>query len=1133
MQDTQAYALEQAIAALEAQRKALGDAVVDAALRPLRNRLAAIQMVAAVDEPAEGWAEAPSRKLRQVTILFVDLVGSTDLIQHLDPEDVQAVIDGALSAFAVLVRQHGGEVLRYAGDGLKAAFGAEKAGDNDAERAVACGLALLQEAGRRGRAVQREHGLAGLDARVGIHTGPVVRGGGVERQNSLSGLAVHIAARMEQAALAGTLRISMDAYRQVQSVVHVQEQPPLQVKGLDVPMRTFVVQGLRQRHLRGLRHGTDGAITAMVGREQELAGLHEAARAVLAPGSTVRAITVMGDAGLGKSRLLAEFQATWPPGLRSAAVWRAGSQPQGRDQPYGLLRDLLFWHVGVRDSHTQQQAQQAFAAALQPVFGDAADEQIALLGQLIGLDYSASPFIAGILPDGAQRRARGLNAWLRCLTLHAAQQPLVLLLDDLQWADDASLDALDHVATASAPLPMLLLCAARPSLLERRPHWAAHWPAHQCVQVAPLSAQGCDALADGLLNRFARPDTELRALLTRQSAGNPYYMEALLQMLVDTGAASVKAGGWALQRSLLQAHQVPSTLVGVLQAILDALDPRELRSLQQASVVGAYFWDDALAAIDPTATKDLPALSRRELALPQAQSAFMDAQEYAFRHHLLHQVTYDTVLRSDKRLAHARAARWLQRRSQGRESELASHIAEHFERADEKSQAVDYWLLAAEGALPLEADPSALRHADRALNLDDGSDLRRRLRLHRVRADVYRRNGDGAAHEQELTAMESLAERIDDDVLRLSVAFERAWRLSLQARFAESIELARQRLASAPGGSPKDAARLHGLIYVGLARMGRSDEAMTHARQGIALAHAAGDLPTVGQIHTNVGVLEMDANRVGVALAHHQQAMAAYQAAGSRSGMNTARINQAHVQATLGDVAGARDLLRLTIEDCRETGNRRMEAAAQANISGLLTELGDGESAYAAAQEALRLAAVSGDSRASAWAHNGAQYAAHAMGQFELALQHARLAEEGLRAHSASAVAWINAAAAALNLLALGRVDETRDAAEALLVEIDAGDGWDDAFELAYLLHEALAPLSHPRAAELLNKAYHALSAHADKMAAHVPREAFMRSLALHRAICKLWDDRATGRATAPGSSEVTVHARMTPTPLH
>jgi tetratricopeptide (TPR) repeat protein len=511
----------------------------------------------------------------------------------------------------------------------------------------------------------------------------------------------------------------------------------------------------------------------------------------------------------------------------------------------------------------------------------------------------------------------------------------------------------------------------------------------------------------------------------------------------------------------------------------------------------------------------------------------VDAQEYAFRHHLLHQVTYDTVLKPEKRLAHAQAARWLQGRSQGRESELASQMAEHFERADEKSQAVDYWLLAAEGALPLEADLSALRHADRALNLDDGSDLRRRLRLHRVRADVYRRNGDAAAHEQELTVMESLAERIDDDVLRLSVAFERVWRLSLQARFAEAIELALQRLASAPGGSPRDAGRLHGLIYVGLARLGRSDEAMAHARQGIALAQAAGDLPTVGQIHTNVGALEMDANRVGVALAHHQQALAAYRAAGSRSGMNTARINQAHVQATLGDVAGARDLLLQTIEDCRETGNRRLEASAQANVSGLLTELGDHEQAYAAAQEGLRLAAVIGESRIAAWAHNGAQYAAHAMGRFELALQHARLAEEGLRAHSASAVAWINAAAAARNLLALGRADEARDAAEALLAEVDAGQGWDDAFELAYLLHEALTPLSHPRAAELLDTAYHALSAYADKMAEHVPRGAFMRGQALHRAIFKLWEDRATGRTTSPGSSAVTLHARMTPTPLN
>jgi len=298
MQDREVDALREAVAALQTQRTALGDTLVDAALAPLLERLAALD---AHQPPV-----VPVRRLRQVSVLFLAIVGSTQLIEHREPEDVQSIVDGALAAFTGLVKQHGGEVLRYAGDNIKAAFGADGTREDDAERAVNCGLALLHEARQRSDAVLQAHGLAGFDARVGIHTGAVVRGGGVEQDNSLSGLAVNIAARMEQAAPPGTLRISMDTYRLVQGRFDVLEQPALQVKGLQAPMRTFLVQGVRERRLRGLRHGADGVTTAMIGRDDELGRLQRVASAVWAPQGGMATATVVGHAGLGKSRLGAE-----------------------------------------------------------------------------------------------------------------------------------------------------------------------------------------------------------------------------------------------------------------------------------------------------------------------------------------------------------------------------------------------------------------------------------------------------------------------------------------------------------------------------------------------------------------------------------------------------------------------------------------------------------------------------------------------------------------------------------------------------------------------------------------------------------------------------------------------------------
>ena len=259
MQDKHTEALRAAIAALESQRATLGDAAVELATAPLRAQLDLTARPDAHAPPATG--VEPVRRLRQVSVLFCDIVGSTQLSERLDPEDLQLALDGALAAFAALVVQHGGEVLRYTGDNLKAAFGANSASDDDAERAVTCGLALLEEAARRGNALREAHGHEGFDARVGIHAGPVVRGGGVEQDKSLTGLAVNIAARLEQTAAPGTLRSSIDTYRQVLGRFDVLEQPAMQVKGLQEPLRTFLVTGVRERRLRGGRRA-DGAAGA-------------------------------------------------------------------------------------------------------------------------------------------------------------------------------------------------------------------------------------------------------------------------------------------------------------------------------------------------------------------------------------------------------------------------------------------------------------------------------------------------------------------------------------------------------------------------------------------------------------------------------------------------------------------------------------------------------------------------------------------------------------------------------------------------------------------------------------------------------------------------------------------------------
>ncbi len=348
-------AAQAALATLEAQRSVLGDAVVDAALAPLRERLAALQ------------APAAEQQLKQATVLFVDIVGSTRLSQELDPEDVHAIVDGALARFTAIAQAHHGRVLQYAGDNMLAVFGADTAQEDDPEYAVRAGLAVLAEGARQGEQVRARHGQAGFDVRVGIHTGPVLLGGGVDAEGSIRGLTVNIAARMEQTAPPGALRISHDTYRHVRGVFDVEPQPPLVVKGRDAPLTTYLVQRAKPRAFRVASRGIDGVETPMVGRYAELGELCRSFDAVLADRCLV-AVTIVGDAGLGKSRLLAEFQNTLETHPQSFWLLLGRSQPHSTLQAYGLLRDVLAWRFQIADGDSAELARRKLVEGMAPLF---------------------------------------------------------------------------------------------------------------------------------------------------------------------------------------------------------------------------------------------------------------------------------------------------------------------------------------------------------------------------------------------------------------------------------------------------------------------------------------------------------------------------------------------------------------------------------------------------------------------------------------------------------------------------------------------------------------------------------------------------------------------------------------------
>ena len=533
---TEQQSLTAAIAGLEAQRALLGDAVVDVAVASLRTKLVAL----AAAQPAAPFDQT----LRQVSVLFLDIVGSTTLSQHIDPEDIHTALDGTLARCTALAEAHGGRALQYAGDCWLAVFGADTSEEDDAERAVLAGLASLAEGRAQGEQVLQRHGQAGFDVRVGVHNGSMLLGGGVDAEGGIRGLTVNIAARLEQTAPAGGLRISHDTWRHVRGVFDVEPQAPIDVKGVDAPSASVLVLRARRRAFRVAARGIEGVATRMVERDAELEQLQAALLGVSAQGRLM-AVTVAAEASIGKSRLMSEFYNWADARPETFCLLQGRAQPQTRHQPYDLLRDVLAWRLQIADGDSMALAKQKREQGIAPLFavgdGDGDFEYAALahahlLGHLIGVDFSTSQHIEGIKEDGRQVRHRRFHAAAQVFRRRAARDaaPIVLLLDDLHWADDASLDLLQHLVHVNADVPMLVLGQTRPTLFERRADWpgesAGAGAAAQRIELAALDRSFSRAVADELLRKLPEVPSVLRERVTDGAEGNPFYVQELVSL---------------------------------------------------------------------------------------------------------------------------------------------------------------------------------------------------------------------------------------------------------------------------------------------------------------------------------------------------------------------------------------------------------------------------------------------------------------------------------------------------------------------------------------------------------------------------------------------------------------------------
>jgi class 3 adenylate cyclase/tetratricopeptide (TPR) repeat protein len=956
---------------------------------------------------------------RIVTILFSDVKGSTAMAEDLDPEDVMEIMDGAFDILIEPIYRHEGTLARLMGDAILAFFGAPIAHEDDAQRACLAALEIVEGAQRYAARVERERGIQGFNVRVGINTGLVVVGEvgwDLRAEYTAMGDAVNLASRMEQAAPAGGVLISHDTYCQVRGLFEVQALEAVAVKGKREPVQVYLVQRAVPRTFHASTRGVKGLDTRMIGREAELAHLQGELRKALVDGER-RLVTITGEAGVGKSRLLYEFE-EWLQGLPEPVCYFKGrATKQMKSQPYSLIRDLLAYRFRIQDSDPAAVMRGKLEHGIGRVIGDALSEdptgqmKAHLIGHLLGFDFDTSPHLRQVQDDARQLRDRAIIYLGEFFQAMAARTSTVIFLEDLHWADESSLDVINQLAGRLVEQRLLMVCLARPSLLDRGRErgngrtlpWPGSQHGYSCLELRRLSRQDSGRLVEEILQKVVNIPEVLCQLVLDRAEGNPLYVEELIKMLVEDGVIVTGDEQWRVEAGRLTEMRVPPSLVGVLQARLDGLPLAERTILQCGSVVGRTFWDDAVARIGASEPEKagehvrsaLSSLEGREIVFRREHSTFATAQEFAFKHAILRDVTYENILRRTRRAYHALVAKWLLEQSRDRVGEHTGLIADHLELAHETEQAIAYLGRAGRRAAARFANAEAADYFGRALGLlrhVGWAPTRVSEECYRLllgREGVYSLMGEREGQAADLTELRILAEAAGEGRKRAAVALRTFVYHEAISEYDAAMAAAQEavRWAETEGAAGE---KIEGLVDWGIAhwRQGDFDEARGRLEGALALERRHTHPPLRGEALLNLGVVSYFVGDPERARDLWQQALEIRRGLSDRRGQALCLSNLVAVHDGLGDLARARTCGQEALAIYQGIGDRQGEARAVNNLAGTLRALGDLHAAQEHYERSLELYRIIDDRGGEALSLKNLGLTLHELGDSRAARRH-------------------------------------------------------------------------------------------------------------------------------------------------
>ena len=883
--------------------------------------------------------QAEGYERRMVTILFADIAGYSTLSEALDPENLLEIMSRAYPCLLEPIKNQGGTVVQVMGDGVLAYFGTPTAKEDDPERAILAGLEIINRIKTYAGQLQEEPGLDKFNVRVGINTGLVVVGDlNPDRHLEYVALgdAVNLAARLQQIAPPDGVLINHETYRHIQGLFDVIPQPPVSVKGRQQLTQTYLVKQRRSFQQRRRQRGITGVETPMVGREPEMAALQNHFQDAILGGETVL-LLVHGEAGIGKTRLSKAFvewvsQQPTPPAIMSGRA-----TPSTQSMPFGILRHLFAKTFKILETDSSTQALTKFRQGTQALLDQ---EQSDLVGQLIGFDFRSSPAVQRLF--GSPSFAKIANLYLINYFRQLAAGSLLIRLEDMHWVDDSTLDLITELVEELSQEPdarLMIICTARPEFFERRENWGEGLRGFTPLKLRRLSRLRSRALITDILRNIEVIPDALFECIIDIAEGNPFFIEELIKMLMEQRVIETEADNWQVNLEKLADIQVPPTLIGILQARMDNLPAAEKLILQRAAVIGRTFWDGLIRDLTNEVgesqhiNKHLSALRERGLIFHLERSSIAGYQEYLFKHALVRDAAYETVLLKHRRMYHSQVAGWIEVNAGERLEEHSALIASHYADGGQPDLAADWSLRAGERAAKQYSVQEAKALFEQSLNQIQTDDFERQWRATIGHSEVLGVLGDVEGRHADDQTLLKLAQQMRDDCriaeahyMIGSQAYREGNNTAARCAYEEALHV-----ACAAGDLSLQAEILPMLVAI-LTAEGECQSAGELVEQALEIAHQSGDGNILARALTNLGLYYQAIGDVTRCVELMHQQIEITQQQGNRLGEAYGFFNLGYYYLSLGQFTKGYKLLQQALYAAKQMKDRRLVAYCYLNL---------------------------------------------------------------------------------------------------------------------------------------------------------------------------------------------------------